>query len=83
MVEEAEGPTIQPLISTRKTEVPPGDAAAMKTPPKWDDTIDAHLRRLAGEYGPKWKLISKSLGEFTDRECKHRWMFLSNHDRLR
>jgi hypothetical protein len=55
----------------------------MRIPPKWDDTIDAHLRRLVGEYGPKWKLISKSLGEFTDLECKHRWMFLSNHERLR
>jgi hypothetical protein len=44
---------------------------------------DAHLRRLVGEYGPKWKLISKSLGEFTDLDCKHWWLFLSNYERLR
>jgi hypothetical protein len=62
MVEEDEGWAIHPLISAGKTEVPPGYAAAMRTPPKWDNTIDAHLRRLIGEYGPKWKLISKNLG---------------------
>jgi hypothetical protein len=83
MVKEAEGRTIQPLISAGKTDVPPGYAAAMRTPVTWDERSDEALKALVGERGRKWKLISGMLGDFTDMECKSRWMFLTNVKRLR
>jgi hypothetical protein len=51
MVEEAEGRTIQPLISAGKTTVPPDYAAMVRTLPKWTDDNDSHLRRPAAEHG--------------------------------
>jgi transposase len=83
MVGEAEGRTIQPLISAGKTEVPPGYADALRSPAIWDENSDRTLRRMVAEIGTKWKTISRVLGDFTEIECRSRWMALSNLERLR
>jgi hypothetical protein len=82
VVVEAEGQTIQPLISAGKTTVSPGYATAVRTPFKWMDDSENHLRRLVAERGSSWKRTSKTLGEFTELKCKQRWMFLFNHERV-
>jgi hypothetical protein len=53
MVREAEGRTIQPLISTGKTTVPPSYATAIRTPPVWNDADDERLLKLVAENGGK------------------------------
>jgi hypothetical protein len=83
LVAEAEGRTIQPLISAGKTTVPPGYAAGVRAPPKWTDDSENHLRRLVVEHGRSWKQISRTLGEFIELECKQRCMLLFSHERLR
>jgi hypothetical protein len=78
MMRKAEGDTIQPLISAGKTQVPPGYAAGLKTPPTWNEQIDAVLEEFVERRGRKWKEISTSMGHFTDSECKNRSTVLTN-----
>jgi hypothetical protein len=82
-MEQVEGRTIQPLISNRKTEVPPGYVEAVRTPGTWNEQRDDILVRTADERGRRWKVISRLLGDFTECKCKNRWMFPANLKRLR
>jgi hypothetical protein len=83
MVREADRRTIQPLISSGKTTVPPGCAMEIRTPPVWNDADDERLLKLVAENGRKWRLISRMFEDMTEVECKSRWMVLSNQRRLR
>jgi hypothetical protein len=58
MMEQAEGRTIQPLISAGKTEVPPGYAEAMRTPGTWNEQLDEILVQMVDERGRRCKVIS-------------------------
>jgi hypothetical protein len=82
-MEQREGRTIQPLISAGKTEVPPGYAEAMRTPATWNEQLDEILVWKVDEKGRRWKVISRLLGDFTENECKNRWIFLTSLKRLR
>jgi hypothetical protein len=68
MMREAEGRTIQPLISAGKTQVPPGYTAGLRTPPIWNAPLDADLEEFVERRGRKWKEISTIIGDFTDYE---------------
>jgi hypothetical protein len=82
-LEEAEGRMIQPLISAGKTEVRPGYAEAVRIPATWNKQLDDILVRMVDERARRWNAISGLLGNFTESECKNRWMFLTNLKRLR
>jgi hypothetical protein len=78
MVREAEGRTIQPLISAGKTQVPPGYAMAIRVPAEWDNASDALLESLVQRIERRWKIIAIMIIDFTEGECKNRWMILIN-----
>jgi hypothetical protein len=48
---QAEGRTIQPLISAGKTEVPPEYAEAVRTPTTWNEQLDEILARMVDQRG--------------------------------
>jgi hypothetical protein len=83
MMEQAEDRMIQPLISAGKTEMPLGYAEAVRTPTTWNEQLDEILVWMVDERGRRWKVISGLLRDFTESECKDRWMFLTNPKRLR
>jgi hypothetical protein len=81
--EQAEGRTIQPLISAGKTEVPPGYAEVVRTPATWNEQFDEILVWMVNERERRWRVISGLLEDFTESECKNWWMFLTNLKHLR
>jgi hypothetical protein len=83
MMGQAQGRTIQPLISAGKTEVPPGCAEAMRPGMTWDEGSDALLEQLVRDRGRKWKEISRAFDDCFDIECKNRCLFLQKQKRLR
>jgi hypothetical protein len=83
MVREAEGGTIQPLISAGKTQVPPEYATAIQVPAEWDHASDALLKSLVQRIGRRWKVISTMMTDFTEGECKNKWMVPTNLKCLR
>jgi hypothetical protein len=72
MVRDAERRTIQLLISTGKTTVPPGYETAIRTPPFWNDADDEWLLKIVAENGREWRLISRISEDITEVECKSR-----------
>jgi hypothetical protein len=66
-----------------KTQVPPGYATTLSVPVEWDKDSDALLESLVQRIGKRWKVIATMMTDFTDRECKNRWMVLTNLKRLR
>jgi hypothetical protein len=83
MMEQAEGCTIQPLISAGKTEVSLGYAEALRIPAIWNEQLDGIFVRMVDERRRRWKGISGFLREFPESEWQNRWMFLTNLKRLR
>jgi hypothetical protein len=71
------------IFSAGKSEVPPGYAGVVRTPTTWNEQLDEILVRMIDERGRRWKVISGLLGDFTESECKNRWMFLTNVKCLR
>jgi hypothetical protein len=66
-MEQAEGCTIQPLISAGKTEVPPEYAEATRTRTTWNEQLDEIFVRWAmkgGEDGRldpnSWEILPKA-----------------------
>jgi hypothetical protein len=51
VLKDAEGRTIQPLISAGKTVAPPEYASVMKTPITWDHAADQLLIDIVNSHG--------------------------------
>jgi hypothetical protein len=51
MLKDAQGRTIQSLISAGRTIIPPGYASVMRTPITWDDGADQLVIELVRRYG--------------------------------
>jgi hypothetical protein len=71
MLKDAQGRTIQPLISAGRTIVPPEYASRMRIPITWDDDADQFLIELVERYGRRCKLISQQVNNFIESECKN------------
>jgi hypothetical protein len=72
MVRETEDRTIQPLISTGNTQLPPGYATVIRVPAEWDNAFDRLLESLVQRIERRWKVIATMMTNFTEGECKNR-----------
>jgi hypothetical protein len=80
MVSDAEGRSIQPLLSSGKTVVPPGYKymhPELEPPVQWDAEKERMLVNAVTRFGMHWKNIAAFLHDFSPMQCKNRWYFLS------